>query len=241
MSNNQADVREIARAAIKTALAKGAQRGGRHRQPLARRRASTGATARSRRSRRPRRAASRCSSTSTAATRRSRPRTCGRRRSTTFIADSIAMTRVLAEDPFRTLPDPALYAGPGEGRPAARGPGVPERHARAAARTAAQQMEQAARAVKGADAILSVSTGFHDTRNETFRVASNGFEGHRVDTVVLLLGAGEREGRGRPPARGVRLRRRALRRPGASGRRHRPPRGRARALARSARRRRRRP
>src|SRR5512147_1942424 len=29
----------------------------------------------------------------------------------TFISDSISMTRVLAEDPFRTLPDPALYKG----------------------------------------------------------------------------------------------------------------------------------
>jgi PmbA protein len=29
----------------------------------------------------------------------------------TFIADSISMTRVLSEDPFRSLPDPALYEG----------------------------------------------------------------------------------------------------------------------------------
>jgi len=41
-------------------------------------------------------------------------------------------------------------------------------------------MEEAARAVKGAEAILSVSTGFDDTRTESFRVASNGFEGERV-------------------------------------------------------------
>jgi PmbA protein len=32
----------------------------------------------------------------------------------TFIADGVAMTRVLAEDPFRALPDPSLY----QGRPA---------------------------------------------------------------------------------------------------------------------------
>src|SRR5262245_53877049 len=29
----------------------------------------------------------------------------------TFISDGVAMTRVLTEDPFRTLPDPALYQG----------------------------------------------------------------------------------------------------------------------------------
>src|SRR4249920_1569740 len=29
----------------------------------------------------------------------------------TFIGDSVAMTRTLSADPFRALPDPALYAG----------------------------------------------------------------------------------------------------------------------------------
>jgi PmbA protein len=53
-------------------------------------------------------------------------------------------------------------------------------------RAAAQQMEQAAREVKGAQAILSVTTGFQDTRSETFRVASNGFEGHRVGTTFFV-------------------------------------------------------
>ena len=53
-------------------------------------------------------------------------------------------------------------------------------------RAAAKQMEEAARAVKGAAAILSVTTGFQDTRTESFRVASNGFEGHRVDTTFFV-------------------------------------------------------
>jgi PmbA protein len=103
----------------------------------------------------------------------------------TFIADSITMTRVLSEDPFRSLPDPALY----EGRAAvdlllddpAYPTVTPDQR-----RKAAQQMEEAARAVKGASAILSVSTGFDDTRTESFRVASNGFEGSRVDTVFFV-------------------------------------------------------
>ena len=103
----------------------------------------------------------------------------------TFISDSVAMTRTLAEDPFRTLPEPALY----EGRAAvdlqledpAYATVTPE-----ARRAAAQRLEEAARAVKGAAAILSVSTGVDDTRTETFRVASNGFEGARVDTVFFV-------------------------------------------------------
>ena len=103
----------------------------------------------------------------------------------TFIADSITMTRVLAEDPFRALPEPALYEGRASVDLQLDDPAyptvTPEQR-----RKAAQQMEEAARAVKGAEAILSVSTGFDDTRTESFRVASNGFEGARIDTVFFV-------------------------------------------------------
>ena len=101
-----------------------------------------------------------------------------------FISDSIVMTRVLTEDPFRTLPDPALYAGRASTDLQLDDPAYPkvtpdER------RQAAREMEDAARAVKGSEAILSVSTAFQDTRSESFRVTSNGFEGNRVDTVFF--------------------------------------------------------
>ncbi|MFN8093315.1 MAG: TldD/PmbA family protein [Vicinamibacteria bacterium] len=102
----------------------------------------------------------------------------------TFISDSVAMTRALAEDPFRSLPDPALYRGRSSVDLQLEDPAyatvTPE-----ARRTAAQRLEESARAVKGSEAILSVSTGVDDTRTETFRVASNGFEGARVDTVFF--------------------------------------------------------
>jgi len=103
----------------------------------------------------------------------------------TFIGDSISMTRVLAEDPFRTLPEPSLYEGRASVDLQLEDPAyptvTPEQR-----RKAAQQMEEAARGVKGAEAILSVSTGFDDTRTESFRVASNGFEGARIDTVFFV-------------------------------------------------------
>jgi PmbA protein len=103
----------------------------------------------------------------------------------TFIGDSISMTRVLSEDPFRSLPEPALYEGRASVDLQLEDPAyptvTPEQR-----REAAQRMEEAARAVKGAEAILSVSTGFDDTRTESFRVASNGFEGERVDTVFFV-------------------------------------------------------
>jgi len=103
----------------------------------------------------------------------------------TFVSDSVSMTRVLAEDPFRSLPEPALYEGRASVDLQLEDPAyptvTPERR-----RTAARQMEEAARAVKGAESILSVTTGFDDTRTESFRVASNGFEGARVDTVFFV-------------------------------------------------------
>jgi PmbA protein len=104
----------------------------------------------------------------------------------TFIGDSITMTRALTEDPFRSLPDPALYEGRSTVDLQLEDPAyttvTPEQR-----RNAARQMEEAARAAKGAASILSVSTSFDDTRTESFRVASNGFEGTRVDTVFFVF------------------------------------------------------
>jgi PmbA protein len=103
----------------------------------------------------------------------------------TFISDSVAMTRVLAEDPYRSLPDPALYQGRAGVDLQLDDPAyasvTPDQR-----RRAAKQMEDAARSVNGAASILSVSTSADDTRTESFRVASNGFEGQRVDTVFFV-------------------------------------------------------
>jgi PmbA protein len=99
----------------------------------------------------------------------------------TFIADAVSMTRTLAEDPHRLLPEPALYAGQAGVDLQIEDPAyatvTPERR-----REAARALEAAARGVKGADAILSVTTAFNDSRSESVRVHSNGFEGGRVDT-----------------------------------------------------------
>ena len=99
----------------------------------------------------------------------------------TFIADSVVMTRSLVKDPFRSLADPKLYAGQAKAELQLEDPKylsvTPEQR-----RNLAKEMEDAARSVKGADAILSVTTGFNDNRSEIFRVHSNGFSGSRVDT-----------------------------------------------------------
>ena len=127
----------------------------------------------------------------------------------TFIADSVAMTRTLVADPFRSLPEPALYAGQATIDLQLEDPAyatvTPDTR-----RRLARELEDAARAVKGNDAILSVTTGFSDSRAESLRVHSNGFEGARVDTSFWTSAAVTvKDGDGRRPedwsAAGVRF------------------------------------
>ena len=98
-----------------------------------------------------------------------------------FIADSVAMTRTLVKDPFRSLPEAKLYAGQAAVDLKLEDPAYPTVTPEMRRRLA-RELEDAARSVKGAAAILSVTTGFNDSRAEVLRVASNGFEGNRVDT-----------------------------------------------------------
>jgi len=105
-----------------------------------------------------------------------------------FIADAVAMTRTLSEDPFRTLSDPSLYAN----RPAIDLEfSDPDYGSVTAARRKdlARSIEEAARSVPQASRILSVTTSVSDSRSEVFRVTSNGFEGERVDTSFWLSGS----------------------------------------------------
>ncbi|QRN94277.1 TldD/PmbA family protein [Archangium violaceum] len=93
-----------------------------------------------------------------------------------FISDSIAMTRALARDEHRRLPEPELYAGRTQVDLAIEDPhqaklGADERQ------RIVRELEAAARAVDTKGAILSVTTAFGDVLRETYRVSSNGFEG----------------------------------------------------------------
>jgi PmbA protein len=183
MSDNPTDVREIARAAVKSALARGAKEAA----ATVNRSRNVSVDWRDGKVEKIEEATTRGLSLqlyvdgrySAVSSSDLRPEALS-----TFISDGVAMTRVLTEDPFRSLPDPALYQGQATADLQLDDPAyasvTPEQR-----RTAAQQMEEAARAVNGAGSILSVTTGFQDTRNEMFRVASNGFEGHRVETVFF--------------------------------------------------------
>ena len=89
----------------------------------------------------------------------------------TFIGDSVVLTRALAKDPFRALPDPKLYEGQAKVDLLLEDPKystvTPEQR-----RSVAKEIEAAARSVKGAEAILSVT--------------SNGFSGARRDTSFFI-------------------------------------------------------
>lgn len=102
----------------------------------------------------------------------------------TFIANAVASTKLLAEDPFRTLPDPKYYAGRGTADLKLADPGhaglTPEmRH------EAAKALEAACLA-KGGDKVISVTSQEQDSASESILVASNGFEGVAGNTVYVL-------------------------------------------------------
>jgi PmbA protein len=102
-----------------------------------------------------------------------------------FVADAISMTRALTPDPHRALPDPSLYQNRANvdlriDDPAQAQVSATER------RRIAKELEEAARAVPGSGAILSVSTGVNDTLAESVRIASNGFEGTKRGTQFWL-------------------------------------------------------
>jgi PmbA protein len=98
-----------------------------------------------------------------------------------FIAEGVALTRTLSPDPHRRLPDPELYRGRAELDLELADAAYGSRDA-GMRRQAAEEVEAAARAVPGAEAIVSVSASVQDTASERALVASNGFEGVRRGT-----------------------------------------------------------
>jgi PmbA protein len=98
-----------------------------------------------------------------------------------FVEEAVALTRTLAKDPFRALPDPKLYAGRASVDLAVNDPKY-EGVTADLRRKMAKDLEEAARGVKGGEAIVSVETGVSDSRSLTATVTSNGFEGEREET-----------------------------------------------------------
>jgi len=103
----------------------------------------------------------------------------------TFITNAVAMTGLLAEDPFRTLPDPKYYAGRAEVNLGLVDPG----HAAlnpVARHEWAKAMEDAA-LKRGGDKLVSVTAQLRDSRSEEVLLTSNGFEGGSESTAYVAF------------------------------------------------------
>jgi PmbA protein len=102
-----------------------------------------------------------------------------------FFENAVALTRTLAKDSHRSLPDPSLY-----GKVAASELQLADARINEVTaidmRRSAQKMEEAARSVPGSNAILSVTTGMSQSSRTTTRVHSNGLEGAYAGTVFSI-------------------------------------------------------
>ena len=113
-----------------------------------------------------------------------------------FIENAVATTRMLAEDPYRSLVDPKYYKGRAtmdldQVDPAYSKLVAQDRH------DVARTIEESCRETCG-DRFISATCLMYDSRNESFRMMSNGFEGYREGTFyqcgarVTIQGEGDR-------------------------------------------------
>jgi len=98
-----------------------------------------------------------------------------------FITNAIAMTKLLAEDPYRTLPDPKYYKGRakldlGQLDPGHKKFSPEDRH------NMVKAIEESCLA-KGGKKVISVTANEYDEHGEMLLMASNGFEGSEEYTV----------------------------------------------------------
>ncbi len=101
-----------------------------------------------------------------------------------FIADAVAVTKLLAEDPQRTLPDPRLYEGRsqtdlGVNDSSYQGYTPEDRH-----RTA-RSVEDACLQT-GGDKVISVTSSVQDGFSESVMLSSNGFDGYQSGTYYSV-------------------------------------------------------
>lgn len=100
-----------------------------------------------------------------------------------FIGDTVAMTRLITPDPFRTLPDTELYAGQSSADLELFDPETemltPEDRL-----LRVQALEAGARESKAE--IISVTTAFSDSTSRSYRVHSNGFCGEKRQSSAFI-------------------------------------------------------
>ncbi len=100
-----------------------------------------------------------------------------------FVAENVALTRVLAPDPHRKLPPPERYAGRFAGDLQNHDPAGAQALGAARRKELARQLEQAARDAGGAVKIVSATGHVWCERAERAMLTSNGMEGTRRQTT----------------------------------------------------------
>lgn len=98
-----------------------------------------------------------------------------------FIGNAVSATKLLAEDPYRVLPDPKYYSGRKKIDLGVFDPGyyevTPEDRHRMA-----KEVEEACYQT-GGDKVITVTSRAYDSRSESLAMSSNGFEGYKEQTV----------------------------------------------------------
>jgi len=121
----------------------------------------------------------------------------------TFIGNAVTSTKLLAEDPFRTLPDPKYYQGRAAADLKQSDPDY-EKVTPESRHSFVKAIEESCLA-KGGDRVISATASGYDSRREMILMASNGFDGYEEATV--FYGAAEMtakdEGERRPAEYGV--------------------------------------
>ena len=99
----------------------------------------------------------------------------------TFIGNAVASTRLLAEDPFQTLPDPKYYQGRAAVDLKQYDPDY-EKVSPESRHGFVKAIEESCLA-KGGDKVISVNASGYDSRSERILMTSNGFDGYEEATV----------------------------------------------------------
>ncbi len=100
-----------------------------------------------------------------------------------FIENAVGTTRLLAEDPYRSLPDPAYYQGLSQVDLKLTDPGY-ERYTPEALHQTVQTIEEACLKT-GGDKVVSVTASVQDGFSESVLLSSNGFQGYQSGTYFV--------------------------------------------------------
>jgi len=117
-----------------------------------------------------------------------------------FIKRAVASTKLLAEDPFRILPEPKYYEGRAETDLGLVDPGY-ENLTPGVRHKMVRAMEEACLA-KGGEKCISASATGRDYHTQSYTATSNGFEGQSESTVFVAVAemTAQDEGDRRPAA-----------------------------------------